>query len=148
MPLQAYDWTCSVCSCTWVIQATDTAYQDTDIYEARTAVGTQMGYPSCVNPTYGSMSAQCVIDTLGAYGLIARQVYVTFDQAYAIARIHTGTINPQGMYHYMALRGVSGPNIWVANSASPGYMGVYDTLSRDQFNALGPVSVIYVESRA
>jgi len=147
MPAQAYSWTCSVCSTTWVLQATATAYQDADIYDARYAVGTEMGYPGCVNEVYGCMSPQCVVDELGAHGLIARQVWPTFDQAYAIARTNTGTINPTGQYHYMAIRGTSGPDLWVANSA-PGYMGVGDTLSRDQFNALGPVSVIYVESRA
>jgi len=147
MPAQAYSWTCSVCSTTWVLQATATAYQDADIYDARYAVGERMGYPSCVNQTYGCMSSQCVIDTLASYGLVAREVHCTFDQAYAIARTNTGTINPQGMYHFMALRGTSGPDILVANSARA-YMGVYDTLSRDQFNALGPVSIIYVESRA
>jgi len=147
MPSQAYNWTCSVCSATWVLQATATAYQDADIYDARYAVGERMGYPSCVNPTYGCMSDQCVIDTLASYGLVAKQAYVTFDQAYAIARTHTGTINPQGQYHFMAIRGVSGGDLAVANSAE-GYMGVYSTLSRSQFNALGPVSIIYVESRA
>jgi hypothetical protein len=147
MPGQAYSWTCSVCSVTWVLQASATAYQDTDIYDARYAVGVTMGYPSCVNETYGSMSPQCVIDTLASYGLVARQAWCSFDQAYAIARQYTGTINPQGQYHYMSLRGVSGSELWVANSAQ-GYMGVYDTLSRAQFNALGPVSIIYVESRA
>ena len=147
MPAQAYNWTCSVCSATWVLQATATAFQDADIYDARVAVGERMGYPSCVNPTYGSMSFQCVVDTLASYGLVARQAWCTFDEAYAIARIHTGTINPTGQYHYMAIRGTSGSDIAVANSA-PGYMGVYSTLSRSQFNALGPVSVIYVESRA
>jgi hypothetical protein len=147
MPNQAHSWTCSVCSCTWVLQASATAYQDSDIYDARHAVGERMGYPSCVNETYGCMSDQCVIDTFASYGLIARQAYCTFDQAYAIARTNTGTINPQAQYHFMAIRGTSGADIWVANSA-PGYMGVGDTLSRSQFNALGPVSVIYVESRA
>jgi len=146
MPPQAYAWTCSVCSMTWVLQATGTAYQESDIYDARAAVGLAMGYPSCVNETYGCMSQQCVVDCLDSYGLVARQAYVTFDQAYAIAREYTGTINPQGMYHFMALRGISGNAIGVANSAE-GYMGVYSTLSRDQFNALGPVSVVYVESR-
>lgn len=146
MPSQAYSWTCSVCSTTWVVQATGTAYQDADIYDARYAVGERMGYPSCVNSTYGCMSDQCVIDTLASYGLVARQAYVTFDQAYAIARQYTGTINPQAQYHFMAIRGISGSDIAVANSA-PGYMGVWDTLSRGQFNALGPVSIIYVESR-
>jgi len=147
MPAQAHSWTCSVCSCCWVLQATSTAYQDSDVYDARYAVGERMGYPSCVNPTYGCMSPQCVIDCLASYGLVARQVYCTFDEAFAIARTNTGVINPQGMYHFCGLRGISGSNIWVANSAQ-GYMGVYDTLSRSQFNALGPVSVIYVESRA
>ena len=105
-----------------------------------------MGVPSCVNPTYGCMSDTCIIDALASYGLKARQMYVTFDQAYSIARTNTGTINPQGMYHFCALRGVSGSDLWIANSAE-GYLGVYSTLSRAQFNAYGPVSVIMIESR-
>ena len=147
MPNQAYSWTCSVCSTTWVLQATSTAYQDSDIYDARYAVGTEMGYPSCVNETYGCMSQQCVIDELGAHGLVAKQAWCTFDQAYAIASQYTGVINPQGMYHFMGLRGVTGGDIWVANSA-PGYDSVWDNLTRERFNALGPVSVVWVESRA
>jgi hypothetical protein len=147
MPGQAYNWTCSVCSCTWVLQATATAYQDADVYDARYAVGERMGVPQCVNSTYGCMSDQCVIDCLASYGLVAKQAYCTFDQAYAIARTNTGTINPQGMYHFMGIRGTSGADIWVANSA-PGYDSVWDTLSRERFNTLGPVSIIYVESRA
>ena len=146
MPSQAYSWTCSVCSTTWVLQATDTAYQEDDIYDARYAVGERMGYPSCVNQTYGCMSQQCVIDTLASYGLVAKQAYVTFDQAYALARQYTGVINPVGMYHFMGIRGVSGSDIWVANSAE-GYDSVWSNLTRERFNALGPVSVIYVESR-
>ena len=147
MASQAYGWTCSVCSATWVLQASATAYQDANIYDARYEVGVAMGYPSCVNETYGSMSPQCVVDTFDAYGLVAKQAWVNFDQAYAIARVYTGTINPTTMYHYMAIRGVSGENIWVANSAES-YKGVYDTLSRSQFNALGPVSLIWIEGRS
>ena len=75
MPGQAYDWTCSVCSSTWVIQATGTAYQDSDIYDARYAVGERMGYPSCVNETYGCMSTQCVKDVLESYGLKTESAY-------------------------------------------------------------------------
>jgi len=147
MPAQAYSWTCSVCSTTWVLQATDTAYQDADIYDARYAVGTEMGYPACVNETYGLMSQQCIVDELARHGLVARQAWCSFDEAYAIARTNTGTINPQGMYHFMALRGTQGADIAVANSAE-GYYGVYSTLSREQFNALGPVSIVYVEGRS
>lgn len=143
MPAQSYNWTCSVCSITWVLQAIG-MYADSDIYSAREQVGLAMGYPNCVNPTYGCMSAQCVIDTFAAYGLRAVQAWVSFDQAYAIARTCTGVINPTGMYHFMGIRGDdTAGNLWVANSAQ-GYRGVYSTLTRNQFDALGPTQIIYL----
>jgi len=129
------------------LQATATAYQDADIYDARYAVGAEMGYPNCVNETYGLMSQQCIVDEFTRHGLVAHQAWCTFDEAYAIAGSATGTINPTGQFHVMALRGTSGSDIAVANSAE-GYYGVYSTLSREQFNALGPVSLVWVESRA
>jgi len=148
MARQQYNWTCSVASLTWVLQATETAYVGADVYAAREQAGITMGYPSCVNETYGCMSAQCVVDALAAYGLTARAVTTTFDEAYAIARQTTGCINPHGMYHFMGIRGVDGiepGDIWVANSASPSYYGVGDSLTRDKYNALGPVTLIYLE---
>jgi hypothetical protein len=146
MPTQAYNWTCSVASTAWVLQASATAYQDWDIYDARYAVGEVMGYPSCVNPTYGCMSAQCVIDTFAHYGLKAVQAWVTFDQAYAIARTNTGVLNGMAWYHFVGIRATSGSDIAIANSA-PGYKGVDSILTRAQFNSLGPFQAIYVESR-
>jgi hypothetical protein len=140
MPPQQYNWTCSVCSFQWVLGATGTANP------SRQECLDIIGYPTCVNPTYGCMSAQCLIDAYATFGLLARQAWVTFDQAYALARVATGQINPQGMYHFMGIRGTSGHDLHVANS-SPGYMNVTDVLSREQFNALGPVSVIYLEPR-
>lgn len=145
MAPQSYSWTCSVCSLTWVLQATGMLASSGDVYADRDAVGRVMGYPSCVNETYGCMSAQCVVDAFGFYGLSARQAWVTFDQAYAIAQQTTGVINPIGMYHFMGIRGVSDGALWVANSA-PGYDGVGSTLDRGQFNALGPVQVIYLDN--
>ena len=139
MDRQYYSWTCSVCSVTWTLNAMG-------MMEAREDVGLIMGYPDCVNETYGSMSAQCIIDTYKAYGFLAKQAWVTYEQAYSIVGKYTGCINPIGMQHYMAIRGQNNPNIWVANSA-PGYRGIYNDLDRDSFNALGPVQVIYIESR-
>lgn len=148
MPLQQYNWTCSVCSLTWVLQSSGTAYVGEDVYAAREQVGQVLGYPNCVNETYGCMSAQCVVNAFRAYGLAAIASSVTFDTAYAICRQTTGVINPHGMYHFMAVRGTDGVepgDIWVANSASPSYYGVGDSLTRDKFNALGPVTLIYLE---
>ena len=138
---QAYEWTCSVASVTWVLQSTGTAYTEIDQYTAREEVLHALGYPSCVNETYGAMSSTCLQDGLEQYGLESEQAWVTFDQAYAICSGTTGLINPVGMYHYMAIRGVSGDSLSVANSAE-GYCGIWSTLSRAQFNALGPVQVI------
>lgn len=144
MPPQLHDWTCSVCSATWVLQSTSTAYLHDDVYEARRLVGEDMGYPNCVNETYGCMSADCLLALFGRYGLLAHHAWVTFDQAYAIAEQTTGLVNPVGMYHFMALRGVLDvPALWLANSAI-GYRGVGESLNRNQFNSLGPVQVIYL----
>jgi hypothetical protein len=46
-------------------------------------------------------------------------------------------------WYWVAIRGVQGSNIWIANSA-PGYKGVWDTLSREDFNRLGGFSVIWL----
>ena len=143
MEEQAYNWTCSVCATTWVLQSTGVIDPAIDQYTARYQVGNQTGYPSCVNEVYGSMQPQCIIDEFARYGLNSQQLYCTFDQAWAICSATTGVINPIGMYHYMAIRGTDSDSLWVANSA-PGYYGVYDTVSRSQFNNLGPVNLIYL----
>src|SRR5262245_37440157 len=101
MAPQSFSWTCSVCSFTWVIQSTAT---DTEL--TRPEALSIIGYPECVNETYGLMTAQCLIDAFATFGLLARQAWVTFDQAYAIMRTTTGVINPLGMYHFIAMRGV------------------------------------------
>jgi len=93
------------------------------------------------------MNSQCLIDAFGQYNLVARELWTSYDEAYAVASKYTGGISPSGMYHWMAIRGVSGSDIWVANSAR-GYRGVYDTLSRAQYNNLGPTKLIYLESYA
>jgi hypothetical protein len=142
MARQVYNWTCSVCSYTWVIQATGT-----DPNLSREQAAEIIGYPKCVNENFGLMSADCMIEAFGKYGMVAIQKWVTFDEAYAICEKYTGVINPLGMYHFMAIRGVTERGIRVANSA-PGYDSVFDDLDRGTFNALGPVQVIYVEQYA
>jgi hypothetical protein len=139
MPQQQNSWSCSVYSFNWVIGATQT---DPDItYDEGLGI---IGYPDCVNPTYGLMSDTCMINAFSSLGLHSVQRWCTFDEAYSICKVATGTINPQGMYHFMGIRGVDSSSIWVANSAL-GYCGVYEHLDRNQFNSLGPVSLIYVE---
>ena len=123
----------------WVVQATMTDSEMT--YDEALSI---IGYPQCVNPTYGLMSADCMINAFSSVGLHSAQRWVTFGEAYSIMGKATGVINPVGMYHFMGMRGVRNGGLWVANSA-PGYRGVYDDLDNSTFNSLGPVQVIYLE---
>jgi len=106
----------------------------------------EIGYPQNINATYGLMNGSGVElqRVLADYGVATSQGWLTFDTVYAIAQQAPGCMSGGAWYHWVAIRGVDSSNIWIANSA-PGYKGVYDTLTREQFNALGPFSVVYVE---
>ena len=103
-----------------------------------------IGYPQNINATYGLMDGsgvqlQAVLED--KYDQPAEQRWLTFDQAYAIAGQSPGCLGGSAWYHWVAVRGVSGPNLWIANSA-PGWQGIWDYLSRDQFNSLGPFALV------
>jgi hypothetical protein len=140
MSPQIYDWTCSACSLNWVLRATGVAPGHT-----REQAIEEIGYPNNVNPTYGLMDASgsALRRVFADYGLDTRQAWLTFDQVYAGAGQTTGQMSGGAWYHWVAIRGTSGANIWIANSA-PGYKGVADILTREQFAALGPFSVVYL----
>jgi len=141
MDPQQREWTCSICSLTWVIQSTGT-----DPNFTREMGAAALQYPVGVNETYGLTSITYMLQAFESFGLHPINKWVTFDEAYAICRSHTGVINPIGMYHFMAIRGIDGVShgeLWLANSA-PGYRGIYDSMSRNSFNQLGPVQIVYL----
>jgi hypothetical protein len=146
MPSQYYDWTCSACSTEWVERAIGFE-RSSDIYANRQAVVEAIGYTNNINPTYGLMDGsgaqlqrvlkvQTGRDSGQARGL-------DFDAVYAIASSTPGLMSGQAWYHWVALRGVQGANLWIANSA-PGYKGIYDTLTRQDYARLGGFSVVWL----
>ena len=137
MAPQQRSWTCSICSFDWTLNAIG-------IPMDRESATDVIGYPDCVNETYGLMSADCLIKAYAEMGLVAKQAWVTFEQAYSICQHYTGVINPIGMYHFMGIRGVESGTIWVANSAQ-GYCNIWDNIDAESFTYLGPVQVIYLE---
>jgi hypothetical protein len=138
MPQQVYSWTCSACALDWVLRATQVAPNHT-----REQAVEEIGYPENINPTYGLMDANgtALRAVYDLYAIPTFQAWLNFDQVWAAAGHTTGQISGGAWYHWVAIRGQSGSDIWIANSA-PGYAGVYDTLSRDQFNRLGPFSCV------
>ena len=146
MPPQDASWTCSACALAWVLRATGL---DPNASEA-SAVN-QIGYcPNC-NPGCGISPSLGLCDASGpalravysSYGQNTDQAWLDFDTVYARALETTGQMSGAAWYHWVALRGVQGDNLWIANSA-PGYKGVYDTLSRGQFQSLGGFSVVWL----
>jgi hypothetical protein len=80
---------------------------------------------------------------LEGYGQESAQSWLDFDTVYDLAQATTGLMSGASWYHWCALRGVQGSNLWIANSA-PGYMGVGDILSPYDFQRLGSWSVVWL----
>lgn len=139
MAPQYYDWTCSCCSLDWVLEATWRRGSD------RYLTTMEIGYTHNVNPSYGLMdgSGAELQRVLQSYGQPSEQSWLDFDSVYGLAQQTTGMMSGGNWYHWVALRGVQGSNLWIANSA-PGYKGVWDVLSREDFNRLGGFSVVWL----
>jgi hypothetical protein len=146
MPGQLYDWTCSACSTEFIERAVGFARGE-DVYANREAVVYAVGYPDNINATYGLMDgsgAELQRVLLEQTGVDSEQGYLGFDEVYSLGEGGTPALmSGAAWYHWVALRGVQNDQLWIANSA-PGYKGVYDHLSRQQFSALGPFSVVWL----
>lgn len=140
MSAQLTDWTCSACSLDWVLRATGLDPQST-----RPTVVAHIGYPYDINPQYGLMDASgsALQGVLDEYGQSSESAYLDFDTVYALAQHTTGMMSGAAWYHWVALRGVQGSSLWIANSA-PGYQGIWDTLDRSEFSRLGPFSCVWL----
>jgi hypothetical protein len=140
MEPQLLDWTCAACSLDWLKVATGM-----EAASDRYTTTMQIGYTENINPTYGLMdgSGAELQRVLGEYGQDSAQGWLDYDSVYALARETTGMLSGANWYHWVALRGVQGTNLWVANSAQ-GYKGIYDILSRSDFERLGGFSVVYL----
>lgn len=140
MAPQVYSWTCSACALDWVLRATGL-----DAAHTREQAVQEIGYPQNINPMYGLMDASgsALRAVYDQYAQPTAQAWLDFDTVYELAQDTTGQLSGANWHHWVALRGVQGANLWIANSA-PGYKGVWDVLSREDFNRLGGFSVVWL----
>jgi hypothetical protein len=139
MAPQVYDWTCSACSLDWLLVAAHARGTD------RERTVQEIGYTQNINATYGLMdgSGAQLERVLGEYGMHSSQGWLSYDSAYSIYAQSPGCMSGGAWYHWVGVRGTSDGNLWIANSA-PGYKGVGDILTRDDFNRLGPFSCVWL----
>lgn len=145
MPGQVYSWTCSACATEWLERAAYMSRSD-DVFSNREQVVYDIGYTGNINPTYGLMDGsgselQRVL--MDSTGLRTEQAWLSFDDAYARYAASPGLMSGAAYYHWVGVRGVQGSNLWIANSA-PGYKGIWDVLSRADYERLGGFSCIWV----
>jgi hypothetical protein len=147
MPGQLYDWTCSACSTEWIERAVGQP-RGPDVYTNRQIVIDAIGYPNNINSYVGltdGSGAQLQRVLRDQTGRESLQAYLGFDQVYELASEATPTLmSGAAWYHWVSVRGVQGAALWIANSA-PGYAGIYDILSRSDFERLGGFSVVWLE---
>lgn len=141
MPPQVYNWTCSACALDWIKRAARI-----DPHSTRERTVEQIGYPEHINPTYGLMDGsgsqlrRVLSDTYGQY---SEQGWLSYDSAWALYSQVPGMLSGAAWYHWVAVRGTSDGTLWIANSA-PGYMGVWDVLTREDFQRLGGMSCVWL----
>jgi hypothetical protein len=147
MPPQLYSWTCSACSLEWVLRSTGLNPGSGDIYADRERTIYEIGYPDQVNSQVGLTNVDgpgaALQDVLDDYDQPTEQGWLDFDSVYALAQYTTGLMSGQKWYHWVSLRGVQGSSLWIANSA-PGYKGVWDVLTREDFLRLGGFNVVWL----
>lgn len=116
-----------------------------DIYASRESVVYEIGYPDQINSTYGLMNADgsALSAVLDNHGQETSQSWLDFDTVYDLAQGTTGMLSGAAWYHWVALRGVQGDTLWIANSA-PGYKSVWSNLSRSDWDRLGGWSVVWL----
>lgn len=140
---QDFDWDCSQESAQWCLRSwgrnPDDDWMEASLIESGT-----------VTPEYGLMDASGagMADWFnaeyGEFGYAAsNEASVSFDDVAqeAAEGKHPLMIGGRSWYHWVGCRGFDGDVLLIANSAE-GYMGITDWLSRGQFEALGPFSLV------
>jgi hypothetical protein len=146
MPAQEANWSCSACSLAWVLRSTglEPGANEQDCIAA-------LGYcPTCAAGC-GISSSLGLCDASGPelrriyaeHGQDTAQAWLDFDTVYELAQHTTGQMSGAVWNHWVALRGVQGATIWVANSAQ-GYKGIWNNVSREDFARLGGFSVVWL----
>lgn len=142
--LQKADFTCSIGSVIWMLRSLSMAVEPEDAYDAMV--------PQYVTPALGLLDAsgagivRVLADRwgVGAYN----DASASFDDVTAVAGrmpVALGLRNwgqPGG--HWSAVRGFDGERLVLANPAGTGPRYGQQTLTREQFDARGPASMVVV----
>lgn len=142
--LQDYPWDCSACSTAWCTRTVGYSLTENDMIAA-------LG-PSRISPSLGLLDASGygLTECLAEIGITSEyDGDASFDEVLAAAGYQPMVIGGRAWCHWVAVR-MGGPAIERADlrmlalmNPAPGYMAVEQTLSEQQFEALGPFSAVW-----
>lgn len=144
---QDYPWDCAACSTAWALRAIGRDYSENDVIAG-------LG-PTRISPAYGLLDASGagIVDWLGTIGVVAKNdADATWEEVQDAAGYQPLLIGGRGWCHWVAVRigsqtaGLVGVNAIALMNPANGWMGVYQTMSPEQFAALGTFSAVWFEA--
>lgn len=146
-PIQNHDWDCSEEAIRWCLLAWGRTPDDSWMEASLIQAGVVTPASGCTDAS-GAGLASWVNREYAEFGYRAEnEPYTDFDAVATEARTHKHplAIGGRGWYHWSGVRGYDEllDCLQLANPAN-GYRGVYQTLSRAQWDQLGPFSLVRV----
>ncbi|HEX8967638.1 MAG TPA: hypothetical protein VF937_07155 [Chloroflexota bacterium] len=136
---QTGPWQCSAASTAWVLQALGFSQTQDDVVRLLgNAISADVGLH------FGD--GRDLVALLQSLGLPARSGWLhTFEDLQALAGRVPLAMGSATMYHWVAVRGVDGDVLQLANPDRGLYRGVGQTLDRGQFAEFAPFAGVWVE---
>lgn len=145
--LQDYAWDCAACSLAWCLRSVGFTLTEQDVING-------LG-PSRISPTLGLLDASGagLVSYCAELGVDAQNsADASWNDLVAAAGYQPMLVGGRAWNHWVAVR-MGADALWLDTALplllmnpSPGYMGVYQTLSQGDFDNLGPFSAVWFNS--
>lgn len=148
---QDYSWDCAACSLAWCLRAAGLDYSEQEVIYG-------LG-PSRISPTYGLLDASGagLVSYLAEIGVTAENNgNASWDEVMAASGSQPMLIGGRNWCHWTGVRmgslqfsqstGYPDVNLLALMNPANGWMGVYQSLSPEQFSQLGSFSAVWFTS--
>lgn len=148
--IQPNDWSCALQSTQFLLRsigrAPDASNPTTDPWLTSQLV------PGIISPAVGlkdatghPLAAWITREYGSEMGFTAHAVDVTFDDVAAGAGVNPTIMGGRAYNHWVGVRRVNPDGTLALANPAPGFKGITDSMSRAQFDALGPFSAVYID---
>lgn len=143
---QPDDWSCAVRSSQWILRAVGRNPGDAWIVQHLLDEGIVTREHGLMDASGSTLAAWITREYGSEMGFTAASANpVTFDDVAAGAGVNPTLIGGRRWNHWAGVRRLNADGTLALANPSDGWMGVGQTMSRAQFDALGPFSAVYID---